>query len=123
LEQAEELCQDIVIINKGHSVVQGSLREVKRQQGRHVARLKLDNDPEASWLERLPGVHVTKRRQDYIEMQFDANLNPNLIVEAALQNGGIISLFELTEPSLTDIFIEKVGATSEPVTSTSVHSA
>jgi ABC-2 type transport system ATP-binding protein len=123
LEQAEELCQDIVIINKGHSIVQGSLREVKRQQGRHVARLKLDNDPEASWLERLPGIHVAKRRQDYIEMQLDANLNPNLIVETALQNGGIISLFELTEPSLTDIFIEKVGATSEPVASTSVLSA
>jgi ABC-2 type transport system ATP-binding protein len=48
LEQAEELCQDIVIINKGQSVVQGSVREVKRQQGRHVARLTLDNDPEAA---------------------------------------------------------------------------
>jgi ABC-2 type transport system ATP-binding protein len=47
LEQAEELCQDIVIINKGQSVVQGSVREVKRQYGRNVARLKLDNDPEA----------------------------------------------------------------------------
>jgi ABC-2 type transport system ATP-binding protein len=48
LEQAEELCQDLVIINQGQSVVQGSVREVKRKSGRHVARLKLDNDPEAS---------------------------------------------------------------------------
>jgi ABC-2 type transport system ATP-binding protein len=47
LEQAEELCQDIVIINQGQSVVQGSVREVKRQYGRNVARLKLENDPEA----------------------------------------------------------------------------
>ena len=115
LEQAEELCQDIVIISKGQSVVQGSVREVKRQHGSNVARLKLDNDPEAIWLEQLPGVHVTKRRQDYIEMQLQANLNPNLIVEAALRHGGIINLFELTEPSLIDIFIEKVGAASEPV--------
>src|SRR5579864_3150299 len=68
LEQAEELCQDIVIINKGQSVVQGSVREVKRQQGRNVARLKLDNDPEASWLDTLAGVQVTRRREDYIEM-------------------------------------------------------
>ena len=45
LEQAEELCQEIVIINKGQSVVQGSVREVKHQSGRHVARLKLENDP------------------------------------------------------------------------------
>jgi ABC-2 type transport system ATP-binding protein len=114
LEQAEELCQDIVIINKGQSIVQGSVREVKRQHGRNVARLKLDNDAEASWLDTLEGVQVTKRRQDYIEMHIQANLNPNLIVEAALRHGGIISRFELTEPSLTDIFIEHVGTTAQP---------
>ena len=47
-------------------------------------------------------------------MHIQANLNPNLIVEAALRHGGIISLFELTEPSLTDIFIEYVGTTALP---------
>jgi len=114
LEQAEELCQDIVIINKGQSIVQGSVQEVRRQHGRNVVRLKLDNDPEALWLDTLEGVQVTKRRQDYIEMQIRANLNPNLIVEAALQHGGIISRFELTEPSLTDIFIEHVGKIALP---------
>ena len=120
LEQAEELCQDIVIINQGQSVVQGSVREIKRQHGHNVARLKLDNDPEAVWLDTLTGVHVTKRRQDYIEMQLQADLNPNLIVEAALQHGGMISRFELTEPSLTDIFIELVGASALPDAPSSV---
>jgi ABC-2 type transport system ATP-binding protein len=123
LEQAEELCQDIVIINKGQSVVQGSVREIKGQYGRNVARLKLDNDSEAPWLDTLDGVEVTRRREDYIEMHIQANLNPNVIVEAALQHGGIISRFELTEPSLTEIFIEKVGAASEPDAPSSVLSA
>jgi ABC-2 type transport system ATP-binding protein len=123
LDQAEELCQDIVIINKGQSVVQGSVRDVKRHSGRNVARLKLDNDPEAPWLDMLDGVQVTKRREDYIEMQIQADLNPNVIVEAALHHGGIISRFELTEPSLTEIFIEKVGAASQPDAPSSVLSA
>jgi ABC-2 type transport system ATP-binding protein len=114
LEQVEELCEDMVLINKGQAVVQGSVQEIKRQHGRNVARLKLDNDPEANWLDTLAGVQVTKRRQDYIEMQFQANLNPNLIVEAALQHGGIISRFEVVEPSLTDIFMELVGTTALP---------
>ena len=114
LEQAEELCQDIVIINKGQSVVQGSVRDVKRQQGRNVVRLKLDNDPDVPWLDTLEGVQVTKRREDYIEMHMQANLNPNVIVEAALRHGGIISRFEMVEPPLTDIFIELVGATALP---------
>ncbi|MEO8973535.1 MAG: ATP-binding cassette domain-containing protein [Ktedonobacteraceae bacterium] len=114
LEQVEEMCEDVLIINKGQTVIAGSVRDVKRQHGRNVARLKLDNDPEARWLDTLEGVQVTKRRQDYIEMQLQANLNPNLIVEAALRNGGIISLFELAEPSLTDIFIEAVSKIALP---------
>jgi ABC-2 type transport system ATP-binding protein len=114
LEQVEEMCEDMLLINKGQAMVQGNVQEIKRQHGRNVARLTLVNDPEAPWLDTLDGIEVTKRRQDYIEMQFQANLNPNVIVEAALQHGGIISRFEVVEPSLTDIFIEVVGATALP---------
>jgi ABC-2 type transport system ATP-binding protein len=114
LEQVEEMCEDILIINKGQTLIAGSVRDVKRQHGRNVARLKLDNDPEARWLDTLEGVQVTKRRQDYIEMQMQANLNPNVIIEAALQHGGIINRFEVAEPSLTDIFIEAVGKIALP---------
>ena len=114
LEQVEELCEDVLIINKGQTVIAGSVRDIKRQHGRNVARLKLDNDADARWLDTLEGVQVTNRRQDYIEMRIRADLNPNVIVEAALRNGGIISLFELVEPSLTDIFIEAVGKIALP---------
>jgi ABC-2 type transport system ATP-binding protein len=117
LEQVEELCEDMVLINQGQVVVQGRVQEIKHQHGRNVARLTLDNDPEALWLEQLPGVQVTKRRQDYLEMQFQAHLPPNLIVETALQHGGIISRFEVVEPSLTDIFIELVGTPALPAAS------
>lgn len=114
LEQVEQMCEDVVIINKGQCVVQGSVREVKRAHGKNVVRLKLDNDAQALWLDEIEGVQVTKRRQDYIEMQYRAGLNPNLIVEEALRRGGIISRFEITDPSLTDIFIERVGAIALP---------
>jgi len=124
LEQVEELCQDVVIINKGQSVVQGNVQEIKRQHGRNVIRLKLDDDPEALWLDTLQGVRVDKRRQDYIEMHMEVGFNPNRIVEAALQHNARISLFELVEPSLTDIFIEAVGKIAQPdapATSNTLH--
>lgn len=114
LEQVEELCEDVVIISKGQAVVQGSVREIKQKSGRNVIRLKLDNDTEAPWLEALDGVHVTKKRQDYIEMQIQASINPNQIIEAALRHGGMVSRFELAEPSLTDIFIEQVSEIALP---------
>ena len=114
LEQVEELCEDVLIIDKGQTIILGSVRDVKHQHGSNVVHLKLDNDPEALWLDTLEGVRVTRRRQDYIEMQLQSDLNPNLIVEAALRHGGIINRFELVEPSLTDIFIEHVGKAAPP---------
>ena len=114
LEQVEEMCEDMLLINKGRAITQGGVQQIKRQHGRNVVHLRLDNDPEARWLDTLDGVHVTARRQDYVEMQLQADLHPNAIVEAALQHGGVISRFEVVEPSLADIFIELVGATALP---------
>lgn len=123
LEQVEEMCEDVLIINKGEAIVQGSVRDVKRQHGRNVLRLKLDNDPEALWLDELEGIQVSKRRQDYIEMHIQSHLNPNVVVEAALRHGGIITRFEMTEPSLTDIFIERVGRLALPDTPTEANAS
>jgi ABC-2 type transport system ATP-binding protein len=114
LEQVEELCEHVLIINKGQLVVEGSVTTLKHQYGHHLARLKLDNDPQALWLDDLDGVEVTERRQDYIEMRLQPGVNPNLIVEGALHHGGIINRFELVEPSLTDIFITLVGEIALP---------
>ncbi len=113
LEQVEALCEDI-IINQGQSVVQGSVQAIKHQYGHHLARLKLDNDPQALWLDDLAGIEVMERRQDYVEMRLQPGINPNRIVEAALQHGGVIDRFELVEPSLTDIFITLMGEIALP---------
>jgi ABC-2 type transport system ATP-binding protein len=113
LEQVEEMCEDIMIINKGHCVVQGNVREVKRRYGKNIVRLKLDNDPQAAWLDEMEQVQVLRRRQDYIEIQFQANFRPELIVAEAVKQGGSISHFEISEPSLTDIFIKEVGIPDE----------
>ncbi|GCE09570.1 ABC transporter ATP-binding protein [Dictyobacter aurantiacus] len=120
LDQVEEMCEDIVIMNKGEAVVEGSVQEVRRQHGRNIVRLKLENDPQALWLDDMDGVQVTKRRQDYIEMQIRADLDPNVILETALQHSGQINRFELAEPSLTDIFIERVGNIALPDAPTTV---
>lgn len=109
METVEELCEDIAIINKGEIVVGGPLKQVKRSSGRMVVRLALDNDPAASWLDQVPGVAVTKRRQDYVEMELHAPATPDTILQTALRLGGHVTRFEIVEPSLNDIFIERVG--------------
>ncbi len=114
METVEELCENISIINKGQVVVEGSVRQIKHSAGRTVVRLALDNDPEIFWLDQIPGVTVTKRRQDYVEMNLAPPATTDQILQAALQRGGHISRFELAEPSLTDLFIERVGGIAQP---------
>lgn len=114
METVEELCENISIINKGQVVVEGSVRQVKRSAGRTVVRLALDNDPQIAWLDQIPGVTVTKRRQDYVEVNLAPPATTDQILQTALQRGGHITRFELAEPSLTDIFIERVGGIAQP---------
>lgn len=114
METVEELCQNISIINKGQVVVEGSVRQVKHSTGRTLVRLALDNDPEISWLDQVPGITVTKRRQDFVEINLAAPATTDQILQTALQRGGHVTLFELAEPSLNDIFIERVGGIAQP---------
>lgn len=107
------MCEDVVIINHGEAVVRGSVREVKRQHGQNIIHLKFDNDPQAPWLDEIEVVQVLKRRQDYIEVQFPTSYQPNLLLAEALRRGALVSRFEITEPSLTDIFIATVGTPTE----------
>jgi ABC-type uncharacterized transport system ATPase subunit len=57
---------------------------------------------------------VTKRRQDYVEFNLTAPATTDQILQTTLQRGGHITLFELAEPSLNDIFIERVGGIAQP---------
>lgn len=109
LEQAEELCERIAIINRGKLVVHGDVREVKRATGRQVVRLALADDPPMTWLDELHDVTVTRRRPNYIEMTVGQGRQPDSILHEALDRGFRVTRFEIAEPSLNDIFIASVG--------------
>ena len=54
LEQVEELCEDVVIIDKGQTIIAGSVREVKRQQGRNSLRPPGETLPVRGRNQRIP---------------------------------------------------------------------
>lgn len=123
MEQAEELCQSVAIIHRGRLVVNGEVRAVKRSTGRQIVRLALAGDAEIAWLDGLPGVTVTKRRHDFIEMEVRQGLDPETILRAALEKGARVIRFEIGEPSLNDIFLASVGgqATSDTDETAALH--
>jgi ABC-2 type transport system ATP-binding protein len=110
METVEELCEAIAIVDRGRVVVHGAVRDVKRAMGRQVVRLATDGDDHgATWIRELPGVTVTLEREDYIELNVPADRDPETVLRAAIERGDRVTLFEITEPSLEEIFIEHVG--------------
>jgi ABC-2 type transport system ATP-binding protein len=110
MEQVEELCEAIAIIDRGRVVVHGAVRDVKRAMGRQVVRLATDGDGrDADWLTALPGVTITQDRADYVELRVPTGTDPGTILRAAVDRGENVTLFEIAEPSLEEVFVEHVG--------------
>ncbi len=110
LDQAEELCDAVAIIDRGRIVTAGPTREVKRSAGHQVVRVATSPDGETAWLSALPHVTVTRPGQDFTEVRVDAGSDPQAILRAAIARGGEVLRFEVADPSLEEVFVERVGA-------------
>jgi len=109
MEMVEELCESLVIIDRGRIVVGGPVRDVKQAGGRRVVRLGVVGDAELPWLAELDGVRVIRPGQDYTELYAEAGRDPESILQAALARGEHITRFEIADPSIEQIFIDVVG--------------
>jgi ABC-2 type transport system ATP-binding protein len=110
LETAEELCDRVAIIDHGRIVDAGPTRDVRRSTGHQVVRVATSRDGDLAWLKSLPHVTVTRPGHDYIEARVDAGADPQALLRAAIAHGGDVLRFEVADPSLEDVFIERVGA-------------
>lgn len=110
MDHVEELCEHLCILHKGKDVVQGSLREIKRSFGKK--NLVVHAEESLEFLQDLSGVVRYKQVAEGCELQIE-NEDVSQTIFSALQNKGFIRKFDLEEPSLNDIFIEKVGDSYE----------
>jgi ABC-2 type transport system ATP-binding protein len=109
MEMVEELCESVVLIDRGRVVLGGTVRDVRRSTGRQVIRLAVDGDTQLAWLTDVPGVKVVRPGQDYAELDVEQSVDPETVLRAALDRGLRVTQFLIADPSIEDIFIEKVG--------------
>jgi len=62
-----------------------------------------------AWVEQVPGVTLTRRGEDYLELHVTSGTDPQSLLQAAMERGEKITRFEITDPSLEEVFIEHVG--------------
>jgi ABC-2 type transport system ATP-binding protein len=110
MEHVEEMCENLCIMHHGKPVVQGALKDIKRAYGKK--NLVIHADFELDELKDFPGVTSGKKTSEGITLQIKEEEVSSQILKNIVGKG-FISKFVLEEPSLNDIFIEKVGASYE----------
>lgn len=110
MEHVEEMCEHLCILHKGSPVVHGSLKEIKRSFGKK--NLVIHADFPLDSLKNFPGVVKSKQTMEGIHLQIEGEYIAEKILKEIV-NQGFIRKYALEEPSLNDIFIEKVGDTYE----------
>ncbi|MBA2626944.1 MAG: ATP-binding cassette domain-containing protein [Gemmatimonadales bacterium] len=111
MEQAERMCDRIVIMARGRKVVDGRLAAVKREFGGRYVALGFAGDRGAAAAVLRDRALVT-HTDDYgatAEVQLAADADPNALLIALVEAGVPLARFEVVEPSLQSIFIAKVG--------------
>jgi len=106
MEQVEKMCDSICLIDKGHNVLDGDLRAIKQSYGKNTVRIEFTGPD--SFLTH-PAIASVNRFGSGAEARLKPGGDPQEILKGALDAGARIHRFELLEPSLNEIFIEKTG--------------
>lgn len=106
METAERLCDDIILINKSRKVIGGTLREVKGSFSKNLIALRCAGG--GAVLENKALVAKIVTHADEMEIELAENADAQTLLKRLIEDGASISKFEQIEPSLNDIFIEKI---------------
>ena len=97
-------------MHHGAPVVQGELKAIKRSFGKKNVVIHADFD--LDFLETIPGIVRQKKTTEGVSLQVESE-DVAEVVFKEVASRGFVRKFELEEPSLHDIFIEKVGSSYE----------
>ena len=99
----EELCDRIVLINRGHAVLYGALADIKREFAPHAVRVKTDGD-----VNGIPGVTEIRPSGSALLLELNGT-TPQAVLSELVRRGVDVQSFEVASVPLNDIFVQVVG--------------
>ncbi len=106
MHEAEQLCDFILLINKGKLILDDTLENVRSRQSAHTVSVELEGD--TAFVENLPMVTAVKSEGNRLDVSLtDADTQQFL---RALMQRARVRAFEVMVPSLHEIFVNLVGA-------------
>jgi ABC-2 type transport system ATP-binding protein len=112
MNTAEKMCDFIFMIFRGNKVLDGTLDSIQDQYGNDTIRVRIDGD--RSVLQSLPGVERVNDYGQLQELRLAEGADPQAILQGILGRAAI-QQFEITRPSLHDIFVRIAGPQAQEI--------
>ena len=114
MSYVEEFCDNIAIINQGEVVLDGRLKEIKREYGRNrlvLAAVNYNVEQLADKIDReFEGlITVSDRKKEFLVLELADGRSSKEVLERLVGSDIEVERFGSYEPSLNDIFVAKVG--------------
>ena len=103
MNKVEQLCDRALMMNRGHMVLYGAVRDIRRQYAGHAVRLRAASVPE-----EVPGVSAIAAHDGEFELALTPQATPAAVLRALLDRGVEVESFALSSLPLEDIFVKVV---------------
>lgn len=103
----EEFCTDILILNKGKTVLQGNLKEIKETY--KANRLELSTNKNIDEYIKEFNMDIEFSKNNEYSIKIDSEEKAHQLLHKLVSDDIEVDKFEIKKPTLNDIFIEKVG--------------
>lgn len=107
MSSIEEFCTDVLILNKGKTVLKGNLKEIK--QGYPANRISLSTKENVEKYINELGLKIENSKNNEYEIKINNEDDGYKLFDLLAKSKQKVLKFEIKKPSLNDIFIEKVG--------------
>ena len=105
MEQVEEICDHIILMNLGRKILDGTVNEVKQQFKENKFSIRIQD---AAGIADSPAFEVDSRKDNNLIVKIREGYKSNDVLQHFLQSGATIEAFNEVLPSLNEIFINLV---------------
>jgi ABC-2 type transport system ATP-binding protein len=112
MEQVEEICEHIVLINKGANVLEGPVTQIKNRFKENLFQIDYQGDLPADLDNR---VNIVQRTDQRIIVQIDEDRGANTLLQHLIHSGVRIKSYHEILPTLNEIFIKQVESANSVI--------
>ena len=114
MSYVEESCDNIAIINQGQVVLDGQLKDIKKEYSRNRLMLAAENHTLEELARKVEGewqglARVSGRKKEFLVLELSEGADKRAFLERLAKSDVDVEKFGRYEPSLNDIFVAKVG--------------